>query len=298
MSARWQGPPAPPAPPITPVGWLRVAWRGAALGVVNFGGLAALLLLRLVERPMFGLHRPATPMIARTVCRLSLRILRLRLVVQGAPLPDRNHDPAHRRKVWPGAIVANHSSWLDIFVLNACARIYFVAKSEVAGWAGIGWLARASGTLFIRRDRTEAAAQTLALRDRLAAGQRLLFFPEGTSTDGTRVLPFKPTLFEAFFDPALPPGLRVQPVSVVYHSPADEAPEFYGWWGDMGFASHLLKVLAHPGSGAVTLIWHPPLVVADFAGRKPLARAAESAVRAGHDAARACISPPLPPRTP
>lgn len=291
MTGPWQGAPPPPAPPITPAGWIRVALRGAALGLVNFGGLAILLAVRLVERPVFGLHRPVTPSITRTVCRLSLRILRLRLDQQGAPMPDRGHDPARR----PGAIVANHGSWLDIFVLNACARIYFVAKAEVAGWAGIGWLARATGTLFIRRDRAEAAAQTAALRDRLAAGHRLLFFPEGTSTDGRRVLPFKPTLFQAFFDPDLAPGLRVQPVSVAYHAPEGADPKFYGWWGDMDFAAHLLKILAHRGPGSVTVIWHPPLPVADFAGRKALSGAAEHVVRAGHTAA---LSPPEPRRSP
>lgn len=291
MIPAWQGAPPPPAPPITAAGWARVALRGTALGAVNFGGLAVLLAVRLVERPICGLHRPVSPTITRTVCRVSLRILRLRLDMRGAPVPDRSHDPAHR----PGAVVANHASWLDIFVLNACARIYFVAKAEVAGWAGIGWLARATGTLFIRRDRRDATAQTRAFRDRLTVGHRLLFFPEGTSTDGRRVLPFKPTLFEAFFDPSLPPGLRVQPVSVAYHAPACTDPAFYGWWGDMGFAPHLLRVLAHPGPGSVTVIWHPALRVADFAGRKPLAAAAETAVRAGHAAA---ISRPAPPRTP
>jgi 1-acyl-sn-glycerol-3-phosphate acyltransferase len=122
-----------------------------------------------------------------------------------------------------------------------------------------------------------------------------LFFPEGTSTDGRRVLPFKPTLFEAFFDPGLAPGLRVQPVSVAYHAPDGADPAFYGWWGDMEFAAHLLKVLAHPRGGSVTVVWHAPLVVADFAGRKPLARAAEEAVRAGHDGA---VTPQSRPRTP
>jgi len=277
--------------------------RGLALGLVNFGGLAILLVVRLVERPLFGLHRPVTPTITRAVCRVSLRLLRLRLVMQGTPLPACSHDLAHsakklfknRPKNRPSAIVANHGSWLDIFVLNACARIYFVAKAEVAGWAGIGWLARATGTLFIRRDRADATAQTRALRDRLAAGHCLLFFPEGTSTDGRRVLPFTPTLFQAFFDPDLAPGLRVQPVSVAYHAPAGTDPAFYGWWGDMNFADHLLKLLAHPGGGAVTVIWHPPLTVADFTGRKVLAGAAEHAVRAGHAAA---LSPPVPLRNP
>jgi lyso-ornithine lipid O-acyltransferase len=93
-----------------------------------------------------------------------------------------------------GALVANHASWLDIFTLNACDRIYFVSKSEVAGWPGIGWLARATGTVFINRQGREAQMQKLLFEARLRAGHRLLFFPEGTSTDGQRVLDFKSTL--------------------------------------------------------------------------------------------------------
>jgi 1-acyl-sn-glycerol-3-phosphate acyltransferase len=115
-----------------------------------------------------------------------------------------------------GAYVANHSSWLDILVLNASKRMYFVAKAEVAGWAGIGWLARGTGTVFVRRDRAEAAKQAALFETRLHAGHRLLFFPEGTSTDGLRVLPFRPTLFAAFFADGLRDSLQVQPVSVAY----------------------------------------------------------------------------------
>lgn len=148
-----------------------------------------------------------------------------------------------------GALVANHASWLDIFVLNALSRIYFVSKAEVAGWPAIGWLARATGTLFIERDPKQARAQAQQMEDRLRAGHRLLFFPEGTSTDGLRVLPFKPTLFAAFFGQNQPPGLQVQPVSVSYHAPAGAPARLYAWWGDMDFGSHLLTVLAAPCGG-------------------------------------------------
>ncbi len=118
-----------------------------------------------------------------------------------------------------GAVVANHSSWLDIFTLNASQRIYFVAKSEVSGWPGIGWLARATGTVFITRKGTEAKRQQDLFEARLRAGHQLLFFPEGTSTDALRVLPFKPTLFQAFFTHGLDRVLFIQPVTVVYHAP-------------------------------------------------------------------------------
>ena len=181
----------------------------------------------------------------------------------------------------PGAVVSNHASWLDIFALNACKRIYFVAKSEVAAWPGIGWLARATGTVFIKRDRAEVTAQIAVFKARLTAGHRLLFFPEGTSTDGLQVLPFKPTLFGAFFDPQIKETLQMQPVTVNYIAPAGTDPRFYGWWGDMDFAPHLLSTLAAKRQGAVHVIYHPPVHVADFANRKVLAKTMEDTVRSG-----------------
>lgn len=240
-----------------------------------------LLLLRLIERPIFGLHRPITPHITQMVCRAAFWVLGMRFVRRGTPMERR------------GAVVANHTSWLDIFALNAAKRIYFVSKSEVAGWPGIGWLARATGTVFIRRDRAEARSQTEVFRTRLLAGHKLLFFPEGTSTDGLQVLPFKTTLFEAFFDPALRDEIAVQPVSVIYHAPQGEDPRFYGWWGDMSFGAHLLTTLAARKQGAVEVVYHPPVPVADFAGRKALAQHCEAIVRAGHADPRcmACNKP-------
>ena len=263
----WQAE-APPAPVrIGPGGWLRVLARGLPMGLVVFGGLAVLLLARLVERPLCGLNRPVTPWITVGVCRASLAILGLRHRRSGNFMAGR------------GAVVANHVSWLDIFVLNAAGPVYFVAKSEVAGWPGIGWLARATGTVFIRRDPREAQAQALELEARLRAGHRLCFFPEGTSTDGARVLPFKPTLFAAFFAHGLAALLRVQPVTLDYRAPSGADPRAYGWWGDMSFGGHLLAMLALPRHGEVRAVWHPPLPVADYPGRKELARAAETAVR-------------------
>jgi lyso-ornithine lipid O-acyltransferase len=121
----------------------------------------------------------------------------------------------------------------------------------------------------------------------LAAGHRLLFFPEGTSSDTQRVLPFKSTLFAAFFVPQLRDTLHVQPVSVSYHAPQGADPRFYGWWGDMEFAGHLLRILASRRQGRVDLVFHPTIAVADMPDRKALTLAAEGAVRAGF-AARPC----------
>lgn len=264
---------APEQVRIGGLGWLLVALRGAALAVLVFGGLAVLLVLRLVERPLCGLNRPITPFITPFVCRNAFRILRIGFSTQGKLMNQH------------GAVVANHSSWLDIFALNATGRIYFVSKSEVARWPLIGWLARATGTVFIDRNPQQARQQTDLFGARLAAGHKLLFFPEGTSTDGLQVLPFKTTLFQAFFTQSAGARLHIQPVSVVYHPPHGESPRFYGWWGDMAFAPHLLKVMARWRQGRVQVIYHSPVAVADFSGRKALAAHAETLVRGGHGAA-------------
>ena len=265
----WDPDMAPPERRIGPLGWALVLLRGLVLGAVVFGGLALLLLVRLIERPLFGMHRPWTPWIVQIVCRLAFVILGMRHRVEGQPMTQR------------GAVVSNHASWLDIFALNACKRVYFVSKSEVARWPGIGWLARATGTVFITRDRSEARAQQQVFESRLLAGHKLLFFPEGTSTDGLRVIPFKSTLFQAFFTPDLVHDLHLQPVTLVYRAPPGADSRIYGWWGEMEFAPHLVQTLAAPRQGSVTVIYHSPLKVDDFADRKALAAACEAVVRSG-----------------
>lgn len=261
----------PPALRIGALGWLRVLRRGIPVALVLTGGLALLLALRLIERPLHGQHRPWTPWITQGVCHASLWLMGIRWRRHGQPMKG------------GGAIVSNHGSWLDIFALNAADRIYFVAKAEVASWPVIGWLARATGTAFIRRRRQDAKAQTALFIARLKAGHRLLFFPEGTSTDALRVLPFKPTLFQAFFAETLREELRIQPATVIYHAPEGEDPRFYGWWGEMDFASHLLKLLAAPRQGSVDVVLHAPLRVAEFPDRKALAAACEARVRESFD---------------
>ncbi|MCX7559740.1 lysophospholipid acyltransferase family protein [Sulfitobacter sp. F26204] len=270
MTQRWDSDIAPVHPPVSIAGWLRIFLRISALFVLVFGGLLIKLLVRLVERPFCGVRRPVTPYLTQFVCRNALRLLGLRLHVQGTPMRGQ------------GAIVANHTSWLDIFVLNASKRIYFVSKSEVASWPGIGWLARATGTVFIVRAPSRAREQTEVFQNRLLAGHKLLFFPEGTSTDGLQVLPFKTTLFQSFFAQNIKNQMAIQPVSVIYHAPEGLDRRFYGWWGDTSFGAHLLATLAPARQGWVDVIYHPPLRVADYPNRKALALACEADVRKGH----------------
>ena len=257
---------APPVP-LGPANWLMIAWRLPVLGVWVFGGLLIHLSLRLIERPVFGLRRPLTPFITQAVCKGALRIMWIRLEVTGTPMKQR------------GAVVANHVSWLDIFVLNAPQRLYFVSKSEVAGWPGIGWLARATGTVFIRRDARDARLQKEIFEARLRVGHHLCFFPEGTNSDGVRVLLFKPTLFAAFFAPGLSEILSIQPVTLIYRAPPGRDERFYGWWGELSFGAHLLQVLGQVRQGRVGLVFHAPVPVSDHTSRKTLARACGETVR-------------------
>lgn len=271
MSTTWQSPDQPEHVSIGLFGWILVALRGLLLFIVILTGLVLMLLLRLIERPIWSPRRPITPHITRVVCRVSLMIL-------GLGYQSRGKVMRHA-----GAIVANHATWLDVFVLNAGACVYFVSKAEVARWPGIGVLARATGTMFINRTSKEAAIQTEEFRERLSIGQRILFFPEGTSTDGQRLLPFKSTLFESFFVPSLQGRTWVQPVTVRYHAPRNRDPRFYAWWGDMAFGTHLLQLLAAPRQGKVEVIWHPPLRVADYDGRRSLAMASREVVESALD---------------
>lgn len=133
--------------------------------------------------------------------RAVLNALSVRLEVQGE---------------WPtgGFLqVANHISWLDIFALNAASPTAFVSKADVQDWPVFGWLARHTETLFLTRESRRAAARAnQALAQRLAAGERLTVFPEGTTTDGLQVLPF----FAALFQPAVDVQCPVVPVAVSY----------------------------------------------------------------------------------
>ena len=255
---------------ISFLGWLLLFTRGGTIIFVITIGLFLKCSLRLFEKPLFGNRRPVTPYITVLVSRVSLWLLSISVKRFGSPLKK------------AGALVANHSSWLDIFALNSSQRLYFVSKSEVAKWPGIGLLAKATGTLFIRREAKEAIAQKKLFEQRMRMGHKLLFFPEGTSTDGMRVLPFKSALFQAFFDLDLNSECFIQPVTVTYFAPVNEDPRFYGWWGDMSFTVHLVKTIASRRQGSIEIRYHDPLLVSNFDSRKELAVAAEKIIRSSH----------------
>ncbi len=168
---------------------------------------------------------------ARCLQRHSRRILR----VLGVEVSAGGRVPAS------GLLVSNHLSYLDVLVLSTITPAVFVAKSEVRGWPVFGWLARRAGTLFIERAKRSDVARVNDEADRLlAAGMLLVIFPEGTSSDGREVLPFKSSLLEPIVG-------RRHPLSVAhisYEVEDGDAGEDVCYWGDMTFGPHLLKLLS------------------------------------------------------
>lgn len=259
--------PPPETEPLSVLENIRMVLRGAAIVAVLGIGLVVLLFARLLEWPLYGVKRPLSAYVAQIACGLALRLTGIKLEIEGQPM--RKH----------GGIVANHAGWLDILALSTRKRVFFVSKSEVAGWPVVGGVVRAAGTVFIERDPKQAGAQKKLFYNRLRAKHKLLFFPEGTSSDGRRVLEFKSSLFAAFFEPELRNKVYIQPVTLLYHAPDGADPRCYAWWGDMDFGNHLKRVLAMSPQGRVSVCYHPPLKVSDYPDRKALAAACETQIR-------------------
>jgi lyso-ornithine lipid O-acyltransferase len=266
VSTTWNGadPPVLPAPslPRRVAGGMRVAAMALGTALLFPIYVTAQALARLGGP---SLHHP----IQNAWARMGLALCGLSLRVEGKRMPH------------GGALVANHASWLDIFVLLGPGRVIFVSKSEVRNWPVIGFIAAVTGTMFIERKPTAAKRQQEEMRARIAGGQLLCFFPEGTSTDNLRVLPFKSSLFSVFMSEELRETVWVQPVSVVYDPPAGLPAAMYGWWGDMAFGRNIWDVVTQSFGGRVTVIFHPPRKAADYADRKALAAVCGEAVAGG-----------------
>ena len=193
----------------------------------------------------------------------------LRVTVLGAPM-------AGPRSLF----LANHSSWLDIMVLGGVLRACFVSKAEVGRWPGIGLIAKLGRTVFVSRARGRTGTEAVEMRERLEAGDSLILFPEGTSSDGTRVLPFRSS-FLAVANAAA----TIQPVSLGYdqlgYLPTGrrERPIF-AWYGDMDIGSHAWRLARHAGAH-VTVVLHEPVRPEEVPDRKSLSAAAQAVVAAG-----------------
>ena len=179
----------------------------------------------------------------------------------------------------PVVYVSTHSSWLDVLVLGARLDASFIAKEEIAKWPVVSWIARLGRTVYVRRVRASTARERDEMRARLAAGDSLILFPEGTTSDGSRVMPFRSAFLSIAELPVSPDGRTaiVQPISLVYDRlgglPIGRATRgIFAWYGDMDLASHFWRIGQERGLRA-SMTLHTPLDPATFASRKALTEA-------------------------
>jgi 1-acyl-sn-glycerol-3-phosphate acyltransferase len=194
-------------------------------GLITWAGIAMIAIHPVLK---WSLGRRSTPVwdsILRHWYASICRILGVNLTIKGEICPT------------AGLMVSNHVSWLDILALGSLQTADFVAKEEVASWPVLGFLVNKAGTLFVRRgdnQQTQGIAEQIAWR--LRQGRRVIVFPEGTSTDGKRVLRFHSKLFQ----PMQLTGATVQAVALQYRNAAvDQAP----FIGDDEFLPHLLRLI-------------------------------------------------------
>ncbi len=232
--------------PVSLAGWLRIAVRAA--------GLIGLLL---VFVPLHYLYRAFSygspfPML---FLRYAARVCGARVEVVGTYL---------KRDVF---FVANHVSWVDILAMAGASGTAFVAKAELAEAPVVGWLASLNRTVFVKREhRMGVAEQINALKEALVDNWSVTVFPEGTTTDGQSLLPFKTSMLSVLEPP--PPGVLVQPVIIDYGPVA----EWIGWIGQEGGINNAKRVLSRAGSFKVTLHYLEPFSPEEFKGRKAISQ--------------------------
>jgi 1-acyl-sn-glycerol-3-phosphate acyltransferase len=245
---------------------IRLLWRSAALILLLLAGLLILFsFYRFLSRARQSRTKQAWSGLLVRACGLRVRV---------------HSDPCmHADR--PVLIVLNHVSWLDIFVVNAVLPATFVAKSEIRRWPLVGSLVAGTGTIFVERGSRHAVRHTnREILRRLAQGEPVAFFPEGTTTDGTTVLPFHASLFAV----ALPDGdhlkqaVSVVPATLRYlrHGKPSEIPAYIG---AQTLVNSVMKILACKGLEA-NLYWLAPLPSAEpGTTRQQLAQQAEQAIQ-------------------
>lgn len=295
---------------------IRCARAGARIAVLLGWTLVAIP----IQAAMIALPGRGKIRFARLYWATMTRLLglRVRVLDRGAPAGsgEGGRAPPRRRVIY----VSNHSSWLDILVLGGQLEACFVSKAEVASWPVIGMVARLGRTVFVSRGRSAAGREERDMSARLASGDDLILFPEGTSSDGSRVLSFHSTFFALARprragapDVSLDGGVLdggaqaamlpiVQPVSLVYDRLAylpvgRSARTMFSWFGGMDLARHVWRLAQWRGLRA-TLLFHPPIDPAAYPTRKALSAATWAAVSGGADRLRQNRCETVPGRAP
>lgn len=205
----------------------------------------------------------------RRVGRWASQLLRhanVRPVLRGRPPTVRGQG---------ALIVANHVSWLDIHLVHSLLPARFVSKAEVRGWPVIGWMAEAAGTLFLERSRkSDAARMNTVMAGHLKDGDCLALFPEGTTTDGSHLRPFYPSLFQ----PAVESGAMVWPALIRYLKPDGSPCVAAAYYDDISLGDSLRRIAGEPE--IVAEITFLPAIASAGLARREVARLAEEAMRA------------------
>ena len=231
--------------PLAPREWVRFVLR--TLGILL--GLLVCVPLHYLYR-VFAYGSPF-PML---FLRYTAWIIGARVKIHGTPL---------RRDVF---FIANHVSWVDILALAGATGTAFVAKFELSQVPVIGWLCRLNRTVFVKRENRMGVAQQInALKEALADNWSVTVFPEGTTTDGRSLLPFKSSMLSVLEPP--PAGVLVQPVVLDY----GDVAEFIGWIGEEGGVNNAMRVMGRKGSFPLRITYLEPFSPEDYRGRKAIA---------------------------
>jgi lyso-ornithine lipid O-acyltransferase len=225
----------------------------AAVRLVLYLGWTFLLLP--VQIAAVALRLRLARRLPRFYHRICCRLIGLDVIRHGTIAPSR-----------PILFVSNHTSYLDITVLGSLIDVSFVAKAEIADWPLFGLLAKLQRSVFIERRASQSVRHRDEIATRLADGDALVIFPEGTTGDGNRVLPFKSALFAVAARTVAGAPLVVQPISIAYVR-LDGVPlgrewrPYCAWYGAMDMPPHLWRLLGL-GKIAVEVLFHPPLDIA------------------------------------
>jgi 1-acyl-sn-glycerol-3-phosphate acyltransferase len=263
----------------------------AILATFKLIGFLVLVILLVPVQVVYTLRKKNDPFrLPRLFHRLLIGLLGLRVRVHGTAAESS-----------PVLFVANHSSYLDIPILGSIIPGAFVAKTEVGTWPLFGLLAKLQRTVFVDRRKTRTDDNSDDVRSRLMKGQNLVLFPEGTSSDGLYVLPFKSALFSAVEEKLPEHSVAVQPVSITC-TELDNLPitralrPYYAWFGDMTLVGHLWNVFKL-GNFTVDVVFHPPVTPEAFADRKALAAYCQQQVAHGiEQSLSGRHNPPAPPK--
>lgn len=189
----------------------------------------------------------------RSWSRFLMAACGVRVVFRGEP-----------RMTGPVLLVANHVSWIDIFVLNSARATSFVAKSEIRSWPVIGWLVAGAGTLFIERGQRHAVhAMGESMQARFRQGDAVGLFPEGTTSEGNELRPFHASLFE----PARAAAVEIQPVALRFLQHGQRSG-FAAFIGDESLVANLWRVMGTTGL-SVEVVFLPPLATRNADGSLP-----------------------------